>query len=329
MRKAALLLALGLTLVAPAAAEARGGKILFQGHRDGGAGGIYTVNGDGHKLHRVPGTVGTDSNPVWSPDGRWIAFARDHVIPEDVCQAATGDTTCSEEEVYVMRPNGSGLRRITDANFRDPCSPTQLDLPYAWSPDGGTVLFGSSRWDGRDVSMPGTCNGEQLWAVPAAGGALRQVTRTPGRCQGDTAAAWSRLGRIALSSNRSCASNIWTIDPSGQNARRITSNVSDRFYDSVDYAPNGRRLAVARVRPVANGSVRYDLLVMKSSGAGAKRIVRNASDPAWAPSGKSIAFFHEGRRGFAIYRVPRRGGKLHKIKGLGSFEDFSTLDWVR
>ncbi len=54
------------------------------------------------------------SYPLWSPDGRWIAFL--HLADRN-------------ESIWLMRPDGS------EATFLDPGN-----LPIAWSPDGGEIL---------------------------------------------------------------------------------------------------------------------------------------------------------------------------------------------
>jgi Tol biopolymer transport system component len=324
---AAVVLALAIV---PSCAEARGGKLVFAGAKESGSGGLYVVGGDGRGLHRVPNTSSKDSNPAWSPDGRSLAFTRDRPISEDDCFTLTGTGTCSEAEIYVMGADGSNARRISDVDARDPCSSTQMDLAFAWSPDGAVVLFGSDRWDGRDISQPGSCNGDELWSIPAAGGSATQVTRTPGTCQGDTAAAWSATRRIAFVSIRDCSDNVWILDPGGE-PRRITANHSDNVsFSNVDFSPHGDRLAVDRVRTVSTGAAHYDLYVMRSGGGGSHRVLKEASDPAWGPTGRSIAFFRDdNRHGFGIDRIAPRGGKVRRIASLRRFESFSGLDWVR
>jgi len=69
-------------------------------------------------------TVG-DANswrPVWSPDGRWIALTSDR----------TGN-----RDIWLMRPDGTGLRQVTT-------NPAH-DRNAVWSPDGKRLAFGSNR----------------------------------------------------------------------------------------------------------------------------------------------------------------------------------------
>ena len=88
--------------------------------------------------------LGSDADPAWSPDGRWIAYVR----------RLPGDTI---REIWIMRPDGSGAHRLTSLHG--------TSINPAWSPDGRRIVFASdivgSLYDlylvGR--SRTGTCVG--------------------------------------------------------------------------------------------------------------------------------------------------------------------------
>jgi TolB protein len=97
---------------------------------------MYIVDGDGSRVVDLS-RVGEGGQVAWSPDGRSILFAsrRDH--PDNY------------RDIYVMRPDGSGVKRLTRARAETP----------AWSPDGRYIVFSSPgglgvmRADGSGVTL--------------------------------------------------------------------------------------------------------------------------------------------------------------------------------
>jgi Tol biopolymer transport system component len=64
---------------------------------------LYLVHPDGSALHRIPLKLppGTGAlNPSWSPDGTWIVFSLQR---------------SDKAEIYLVRPDGTGLRKVTGA----------------------------------------------------------------------------------------------------------------------------------------------------------------------------------------------------------------------
>ncbi len=72
-----------------------------------------------------------DFRPCWSPDGQWIAFStdRDSTKPK----GAGGFVTLHSTELYLIRPDGSGLQRVTQSGA--------FAGSPVWSPDGKQLLF--------------------------------------------------------------------------------------------------------------------------------------------------------------------------------------------
>ncbi|MFP5287520.1 MAG: LpqB family beta-propeller domain-containing protein, partial [Thermoanaerobaculia bacterium] len=93
-----------------------------------------------------------------SPDGRWLVF----------------DTLPPREDLFLVQPDGSGLRQLTSDEHRD-------RIP-SWSPDGRQILFYSNR-SGR----------YEAWSIPPDGSRTEQLTRSSG--SQPTYFLWSPDGR--------------------------------------------------------------------------------------------------------------------------------------
>jgi TolB protein len=85
-------------------------------------------------------TTDADVEPIWSPDGRRIAFERN---------------TASGRGIWVMAADGAGLTRLTNPPRPD------RDHSVAWSPDGSSLLFSRG-----DTSATGLGD---LYVLPVAG----------------------------------------------------------------------------------------------------------------------------------------------------------------
>lgn len=116
---------------------------------------VFSYKGD---LYKVPSTGGDafpltlheahDYMPVWSRDGKQIAFASDRY---------------GNFDVYVMPVAGGEARRLTYHSA--------ADLPYDFTPDGKSVLFGTGRNDlYTSARFPNRGLFQKLYEVPVTGG---------------------------------------------------------------------------------------------------------------------------------------------------------------
>jgi TolB protein len=69
---------------------------------------LAVMNADGTGLRRLTRTATLETNPIWSPDGRLIAFTSDRHVKRGKRERLGPDF-----ELYVMRANGSRIRRLT------------------------------------------------------------------------------------------------------------------------------------------------------------------------------------------------------------------------
>ncbi|MEM9929272.1 MAG: PDZ domain-containing protein [Bacteroidota bacterium] len=109
-------------------------------------GDIWTVAMDGTDVRRITSTPTIESNPHFSPDGKWLAFS---------------SSRDGGYAVYVVSAQGGMPKRLT-------WHPSGGDV-RGWTNDGKSVLFASRR-----NSAPTSIN--RLWTIPAAGGPAEQVT---------------------------------------------------------------------------------------------------------------------------------------------------------
>jgi Tol biopolymer transport system component len=215
----------------------------------------------GGKLYVGGVAIGKGTEPVWSADGKRIAFVRDGIV-------------------CVARPDGSGARRLTT---RTPGYQWPASSP-AWSPDGRRIAFTGTRdimtvdvattkvtritrseesWranytpayspDGKRIAFSRSTNAfnSDIFVMNADGTKLRRLTRTKGT---DTNFAeehgptWSPDGKtIVFVSNREPPSwELWAIGADGRNERRITKTTRPRQNENLPrFSKDGMRLLYA------------------------------------------------------------------------------------
>ena len=105
------------------------------------AGDLWRVSRAGGAAERLTSATGTETNPVFSPDGNWIAF--------------TGEYD-GNIDAYVIPASGGEPKRITYH--------AGADQVIGWTPDGKSVVFLS----GRATGMPLP----KMYTMPVSGGGL-------------------------------------------------------------------------------------------------------------------------------------------------------------
>lgn len=138
-----------------------------------------------------------DQQPVFSPDGRSIAFVSDR----------DGDN-----EIYVMQLDGAGVRALTDNTAAD-------DAP-AWSPDSSRIAFSSTVNGNRDIFL-----------VDVSTVTLQQITTDPAA---DSAPQFGIDGTsIIFMSDRTGDWNIFFINTVGGSQGQIVSLPGNQQFPSL------------------------------------------------------------------------------------------------
>jgi Tol biopolymer transport system component len=156
--------------------------------RSGGGGEpshVYVVPARGGDPRRVSRGNRAETGPAWSPDGRWIAFARE---------------TSRGFAVFAARTDGSRLIRLTRAGaWTDAIDP-------AWTPDGTRIAFTAYVSDNED-----------LYVMNRDGSAAEPLLAGPTQ---DSDPAWSPDGRLLVFIRDG---DVYTTDMEGNDVRRVAS----------------------------------------------------------------------------------------------------------
>ncbi|NQT83794.1 PD40 domain-containing protein, partial [bacterium] len=103
-------------------------RIAFSSRRSGNAD-IWTLDPQTGSLHRLTSGGADEWRPVWSPDGRRIAFIA----------SGQGGTA----HIWVMDSDGGSKKQVTFGECRD--------YNPSWSRDARRIAFDSDRGGNRDI----------------------------------------------------------------------------------------------------------------------------------------------------------------------------------
>jgi len=154
--------------------------------------GIYVVSPDGQHGTHLTESATIDTRPVWSPDGRMIAYV-----------AVAIGTDTQDAGVYVIGVNGAGKKRVTDQSAHE----------VSWSKNGRMLLLQSA--GGIDlINLDGTRQ------IPLAAGLERPLD-----------AVFTPDGQgVMFRSSEGGSWNLYLVDLNGENRRKITGQLSASLF---------------------------------------------------------------------------------------------------
>ncbi len=96
----------------------KGDWIMFTSDRDGDEDfRLYLIRPDGTGLRKLTDSPG-DAHSIWSPDGEWVVFSSARMGFKD--ERALAETIPQPYgELFAVRPDGTGLRQLTDNQWED------------------------------------------------------------------------------------------------------------------------------------------------------------------------------------------------------------------
>jgi Tol biopolymer transport system component len=241
----------------------------------------------------VGGSAQRTQQPANAVPSGTIAFVR-----------VAGDSIDATREIYLMDPDSSGVRALTDAG-----ADGMAAAEPAWSPDGTKIAFVL----GPPEHLGAYAGDGDIYVMNADGTGLTQLT------DGLDAAgpAWSPDG-TGIVSVRDQGSSLVLMNADGSDPHQVRPD-GEAYppYQSPDWSPDGARIAfqASPSRGVDTNSV----YVTNVDGTDTSRLTPGLSDgsPAWSPDGATIAY--AGPDGIYLHDVLT--GADHRVTVCGKRED--------
>jgi Tol biopolymer transport system component len=197
-----------------------------------------------------------------SRDGRWLVYY----------------TLAPKEDLFVIRPDGSDPRRLTDDEFRD--------REPRWSPDGTRIAFQSNR------SHSNLSEKYEIWTIHADGSQLEQATIIPGGPAYDP--IWSPDGRwLACDLEENEA--LIDLNRPGAERRPIFLSTADRGmgFTARSWSPDGNWLAGFLHTP--DGQPVPGIVLYSLAGRGYERITDRGKIETWLSDSRHLLYQDSGR----------------------------------
>ena len=192
---------------------------------------LYRDNGQQEGTLTQLTRSGHDTNPQWSPDGRWIAFFSERKAAESKEKDfAEGNDTA---QLYLISPNGGEAFPVTEGE--------EEVHAFAWSPDSRTLYFATrAPWtkaqkaaykkDWKDVSEYRAAErGDTIFSLAVADAISRHAV-AGSKAKDD---AEDDKASDATPGSRALAGTAWKVQqlkvsPDGRKLAFVTTSISER-----------------------------------------------------------------------------------------------------
>jgi len=284
---------------------------------------IWVMDIASGKTWRLAGEKDVNSDPVWSPNGEWIAYvgnARDHA------------------ELMIAHPDGSAVKSLAPVTGTNSPSREQGD-DVTWSPDSKRIAFvsttpGPETADAsgdpmvitRYLYKPGSMEGlthfndnlrQHIFLADTGTHQVRQLT------QGDFdehSIDWSPNGdEIAFASNREPDPDeffnydLFAVRASDGTIRRLTQTENGEY--APRWSPDGRSITYLGTKRGLNTMDSQmegvHVWVMNADGSNRRELAspdNRQGQPQWSPDGQAVYYTVDERGNLRLYSSPLAGG---------------------
>jgi Tol biopolymer transport system component len=246
----------------------------YDEEKDKGEADLYLVATSGGEPRRLTSMAGNESEPAWSPDGRYIAFV-----------AKRGEDKASQ--LYVIPTDGGEAVKVGDI-------PTGVATPR-WFPDSSRIAFISRVWP-------------DLTDWQKAKERLEERDKAKSKAQ-----AWDRVpvtywdhfiddrqAHLFSIAREGGAPTAITLGTGFELSRRETGA------SSYDISPDGAEIAFAADTDPTGTDTNFDVIVVPASGGAAKNLTTdnaaNDSEPSYSPDGRWLLYTRQLIKGFYAAR---------------------------
>jgi len=291
---------------------------------------LWIMDANGSRSARVGDEQSRGSSPVWSPDGRSIAYI-----------GRAGNSA----GLFVARADGSAPVHLADVDGTNSSALTDTGSPIAWSPDGTRIAFvhatpGPETKDAtgdpivitRFLYKPTLTEGNtrfndnrrlHLFVVTVASRDIKQLTNG---VNDEHSIDWSPNGEeILFVSNREPDSDqffnndIFAVKVSDGSIRRITATENNEYQPK--WSADGRTILYqANKRGLTDLETNMEdthAWLMNADGSNRREIGKAIDNrqgaPEWSPDGRSVYVTVQERGSVHLYRLPADGGSSQAV----------------
>jgi dipeptidyl aminopeptidase/acylaminoacyl peptidase len=300
---------------------------------------IRVMNVATRKSTRVGGAQEATGDPLWSPDGKWIAYF---------------GSTGGHGELKISHADGTGtvdLARVEGTNAPLPHTGNAM----TWSPDGKRIAFISATPGPETAPATGDpmVFTRYLWRPTAGEGlnpfnddrrlhifvvdlATQQVKQLTSGDKYEHSIDWSPDGsEILFLSNRDANSDeffhydAFALRVADGSIRRLTASEACAYVPV--WSPDGKTIAyLGTKRGLTDRETTMEdthVWLMSADGSHRREVGEVVDDrqgnPVWSPDGRAVYFTAQEHGSVYLYRLPIGGGEPQKVVNLdgivGSF----------